>query len=76
MKPLVALALAFVCAGCMAEPTDSRPVVVESGNGLLVVDWSIDGAQDPPSIFRRARFTDAALGRCEIAPPNTSPRRS
>jgi hypothetical protein len=47
MKPIVVLAIAVACTGCVAEATDSRPVVVESGNGLLVVDWSISGDQDP-----------------------------
>ena len=47
MKAKLALIAALACSGCFAEATDSRPVVVESGNGLLVVDWSISGAQDP-----------------------------
>jgi hypothetical protein len=42
-----ALVFAFASADCVAEATDSRPVVVESGMGLLVVDWSISGARDP-----------------------------
>ncbi len=46
MSPRIVLAVALACAGCVAEPTDSRPVVVESSNGVLVVDWSISGAQD------------------------------
>ena len=41
------LAFALVCSGCVAEATDSRPIVRESTTGVLVVDWSISGAQDP-----------------------------
>lgn len=47
MNSRFGLVLALASAGCVAEATDSRPAVVEADNGLLVVDWSISGAQDP-----------------------------
>jgi hypothetical protein len=34
-------------SSCVVETTDSRPVVVGADTGLLVVDWSISGYQDP-----------------------------
>lgn len=47
MKSAVVLACSLVVSGCVAEATDSRPVVVGAGTGFLVVDWSIGGYQDP-----------------------------
>ena len=47
MKNPILLVFALACAGCVAESTDSRPIVIESDTGILVVDWSISGAQDP-----------------------------
>ena len=46
MNAKLALVLAVACSGCMAEATDSRPNVVAASTGVLVVDWSISGAQD------------------------------
>jgi len=46
MRVVVLLALALGATSCVAESTDARPIVVDS-SGLLVVDWSISGAQDP-----------------------------
>ena len=47
MKSPVVLALSLALSGCVAEATDSRPVVVGADTGLLIVDWSISGYQDP-----------------------------
>jgi hypothetical protein len=46
MKPVV-LACALALSGCVAEATDSRPTVVGADTGLLIVDWSISGYQEP-----------------------------
>jgi hypothetical protein len=48
MKPAFLAALCLGLSGCVAEATtDSRPVIVDSSTGFLVVDWAIGGAQDP-----------------------------
>jgi hypothetical protein len=47
MRPAVLPILALALSSCVAESTDSQPVVVGTTTGLLVVDWSISGAQDP-----------------------------
>jgi hypothetical protein len=48
MKSALLAALCLGLSGCVAEATtDSRPVVVDSATGFLVVDWSISGEQDP-----------------------------
>ncbi|HEX6275326.1 MAG TPA: hypothetical protein VFZ53_19935 [Polyangiaceae bacterium] len=45
MRSAFALALALALPGCTAE-VENRPVVA-STTGLLTVDWSISGLQDP-----------------------------
>ena len=48
MKSALLGALCLGLSGCVAEATtDSRPIVVGSESGFLVVDWSISGVQDP-----------------------------
>lgn len=46
MKSAVLLC-SLALSGCVAEATDSRPVVVGADTGFLIVDWSISGYQDP-----------------------------
>jgi hypothetical protein len=48
MKSALLAALCFGLSGCVAEATtDSRPVIVDSATGFIVLDWSISGVQDP-----------------------------
>ena len=47
MKSAVLAALSLALSGCVAESTDSRPIVVGADTGFLIVDWSISGYQDP-----------------------------
>jgi len=47
MRAAVLPILAVALSSCVAGSTDSQPVVVASATGVLVVDWSISGAQDP-----------------------------
>lgn len=47
MKSGVLAALSLALSGCVAESTDSRPIVVGADTGFLIVDWSISGYQDP-----------------------------
>jgi hypothetical protein len=41
------LSCSLALSGCVAEATDSSPVVVGADTGFLIVDWSISGYQDP-----------------------------
>jgi hypothetical protein len=47
MKSALLAALSLALSGCVAESTDSRPIVVGADTGFLIVDWSISGYQDP-----------------------------
>lgn len=47
MKSVALFAGSLLMSGCVAEATDSRPIVVEADRGVLIVDWSISGYQDP-----------------------------
>jgi hypothetical protein len=47
MKSAIAGVLSLALSGCFVDTDDSRPVIVEADSGLLIVDWSISGYQDP-----------------------------
>jgi hypothetical protein len=46
MRAALLLTLSLVLPSCAAE-VEGRPVVVGTTTGLLTVDWSISGLQDP-----------------------------
>jgi hypothetical protein len=70
MKPALLAALCLGLSGCVAEATtDSRPVVVDSATGFLVVDWSISGYFADAVLLDPAgyeRTTPVDLGYFEI----------
>lgn len=48
-SPLIASALFALCLtpACVIKTDDPDPVYVEEGNGLLTVEWTLDGTTDP-----------------------------